>query len=173
LRSRPDGSATRYSHLSERLVSEGDFVGLGDVIGLSGCTGAHCKSDSLFLEFAPSGQIFNTKNRIDPEPCMEADDRTWSITCRDGGRVDDAFRLCLNDMVIGETITGEKNTIGINNIKPGSYKLTLKVIESKDGDGTFKIGLNNGVTFSDGKETVSGTARLNTRESWTIIVPTT
>lgn len=34
-----DGMLTTYSHLSERLVSEGDSVRQGQIIGRSGATG--------------------------------------------------------------------------------------------------------------------------------------
>ena len=51
-----DGFTTRYAHLSETVVKEGDSVKAGDIIGSVGCTGRctgpHCHFEILYHEIA-------------------------------------------------------------------------------------------------------------------------
>ncbi|OZQ71069.1 glucosaminidase domain-containing protein [Paenibacillus taichungensis] len=56
------GMSSRYLHLSEALVTPGQYVSVGDVIGLSGNTG-RSTGPHLHFEMIPEGQ-----EAIDPKP---------------------------------------------------------------------------------------------------------
>ncbi|MGN7309172.1 M23 family metallopeptidase, partial [Bacillus subtilis] len=56
------GMSSRYLHLSEALVTPGQYVSVGDVIGLSGNTG-RSTGPHLHFEMIPEG-----KEAIDPKP---------------------------------------------------------------------------------------------------------
>ena len=65
-----DGAATLYAHLSQKLVSGGQSVGQGALIGLSGNTGKST-GPHLHFEYVPNGEIIGSKDRIDPAPCLQ------------------------------------------------------------------------------------------------------
>lgn len=58
-----DGFVTKYAHLSEIKVKEGDLVTLGQVIGLSGNTGAST-APHLHYEVIKDGQFVDPKDYI-------------------------------------------------------------------------------------------------------------
>ncbi|MGL4745390.1 MAG: M23 family metallopeptidase [Dermatophilaceae bacterium] len=62
-----NGETSWYAHLSERLVSEGDTVMPGDVVGLVGNTG-HSFGSHLHLEIQPDPDVTEA---IDPYPWLE------------------------------------------------------------------------------------------------------
>ena len=55
------GQATLYGHMSQRLVSEGDYVGKGDTIGLVGSTG-YSTGNHLHFEIIIDGTQVNPEN---------------------------------------------------------------------------------------------------------------
>lgn len=60
------GIVTRYGHLSETLVNEGDVVRKGDIIGLEGSTG-RSTGPHLHYEVRYHDRPINPKNFIDPD----------------------------------------------------------------------------------------------------------
>ena len=58
-----DGSATLCAFLAERRVNVNDVVVQGDVIAIGGLTHLH-------FEYFPNGQIYATKQRINPGHCF-------------------------------------------------------------------------------------------------------
>ncbi len=165
-----NGSATLYAHLQSRGVVKGDSVAAGQQIGTADSTGLS-SGPHLHFEYVPNGQIIQSKNRIDPDPCIDAL-ASGSITVRDSGSLaDDSFQLSLDGFVIGATAIGASNTIAINNIIAGQHLLELLVLVAPDNVGTYTVTLNDGITFSDGSTSKSGSPPQGTLVSWTINVP--
>jgi hypothetical protein len=65
-----DGSHTLYAHLEMATVSKNQTVTSGTVIGKANNSGGSSASH-LHLEYAPVGNILQTGNKVDPEPCVE------------------------------------------------------------------------------------------------------
>ena len=168
-----DGSATLYAHLDATSASVGQEVKRGDPIATSdnsgGSTGAH-----LHFEYVPNGEIVQSKNRIDPTPCIQDQTVTGSITVRDNGNLaDDAFAIFLDNIELGTTAIGAANNFAINNLIPGAHVLRLMGIVVPDDIGTYEIQLASGITFSDGTTTRSGVVANQASANFDIIVPTT
>lgn len=166
-----DGSATLYAHLQEAQVAGGEAVERGDVLGLSDDTG-NSTDPHLHFEYVPNGQIIESKQRIDPRPCIQ--DRTveGAITVRDNGNLaDDAFSVFLDGLQIGTTDVGAANTFALNNIVPGDHTLRLTGVVVPDDVGTWEIVLSQGITFSDGTVRKSGVVGLDESVSFGIVVP--
>lgn len=165
-----NGSATLYAHLQNRGVNAGEAVTAGQQIGTADSTGLS-SGPHLHFEYVPNGQIIQSKNRIDPDPCIDAL-ASGSITVRDSGTLaDDAFQISLDGIIIGSTSIGASNTIAINNIIPGPHTLSLLVLIAPDNVGTYTVTLNDGITFSDGTTSKSGAPPQGTTVSWGIEVP--
>jgi murein DD-endopeptidase MepM/ murein hydrolase activator NlpD len=79
------GVQVGYSHLESFVVSEGQPIKTGDLIGYVDSTG-NSTGDHLHLDYAQSGGVDVKKNRSDPMSCLEASDATspwigtWSGT---------------------------------------------------------------------------------------------
>ena len=70
---------------------------------------------------------------------------------RDNGNLaDDAYRILLDNIVLGETAIGASNTFAASNLRKGSHNLTLIAIIAPDNVATYEINLSDGLTFSDG-----------------------
>lgn len=165
-----DGSATLYAHLEERNAQVGDRVSDGDIIGLADSTGKS-KGSHLHFEYVPNGQIIQSKNRIDPDACVNAQAK-GSVTVSDSGNLaDDAFQVSIDGFVIGQTDIGASNTLAISNLKPGTHTLTLVVITAPDDVGTYTVELNDGLTFSDDSDFRSGWAPQGATLTWQFVVP--
>lgn len=165
-----DGAATLYAHLSVRNVAVGDTVTVEQQMGLSGNTGLS-SGPHLHFEYAPSGQLIQSKNRIDPDACV-GEVTSGSITAGDNGSAaDDAFELFLNGISIGETTIGGTNNLSINNLIPGTYTLALTTTVVPDDCSTWFIQLNDGLQFADGGtfRGHSGCSQFNV--SFQIVVP--
>lgn len=68
---------TRYAHLHELYVKEGDIVKKGQLIGIIGATGhvivKHAKADPSHLHF----EVYRGKNRINPLIALFSSDSAW------------------------------------------------------------------------------------------------
>lgn len=170
-----DGSATLYAHLKTMAVMQGR-VEKGQVIGTADSTGQSTGSH-LHFEYVPNGEIILSKNRIDPDQCVNAEGTAQgSITLSDNGpAADDAFSATLDGVFIGSTTLGASNTLAISNLIPGQHTLTVTFtdqIGGAGGVGTLGITLNDGLTFSMGGTQQSATLQtLGDSVSYNIIVP--
>ncbi len=165
-----DGSATLYAHLQQRNVAVGTSVTKGQSIAISDNTGTST-GPHLHFEYVPNGQIFKSKNRIDPDPCIDAL-ASGSITVRDNGSLaDDAFQVFLDNILIGSTAIGASNTLAVNNLIPGNHQLKITAIIAPDNVGTYEITLNDGLTFSGGGTSNSGILAQGSSATFTIVVP--
>ena len=152
----------------------GDPVTAGDTIGTAGATG-RVTGPHLHFEYVPNGEIFGSKNRIDPDACVGVL-LQGSITVSDSGAVaDDAFSISIDGFYIGETAVGASNTLAVSNLRAGQHTLTLTVIYAPDNLGTYTIILQDGWTFSDGSTSKSyqdtGAPGQGASLSWTFTVP--
>jgi murein DD-endopeptidase MepM/ murein hydrolase activator NlpD len=168
-----DGSATLYAHLQSTSVPQGATVKRGDPIARSnnsgGSTGPH-----LHFEYVPNGQIVQSKQRIDPAPCIQDRAASGSITVRDNGNLaDDAFAVYLDGILIGQTAIGASNSIALNNLIPGTRTLSVTAIIAPDNVGTLEIILSSGITFAGGGTTRSTTIPQGGAVVYNIIVPST
>lgn len=165
-----DGSATLYAHLNARNVSNGDPITAGQQLGTAGSTGL-ASGPHLHFEYVPNGQIFGSKQRIDPDACIDAM-ASGSVTVLDSGSAaDDAFSVAIDGFVIGQTSIGGLNTLAINNLKPGAHILTLNVVIAPDNVGTYTVKLNDGLTFFGGGILQTGSAPQGASLDWQINVP--
>jgi len=165
-----DGGATLYAHLLSRSVQAGASVKASQSIGKADSTG-QSTGDHLHFEYVPNGAIILSPNRIDPHACVGAA-VNGSIRVSDNGSLaDDAFRIAIDGLVVGETQIGQANNIAINNLIPGRHRLTLTVIVAPDDVGTYQIDLSNGWRFSDGTTTKSGAPPLGTVVNFDFDVP--
>ena len=180
----PDGSKTKYMHLSGVSVSEKTPVPVtkGQQIGLSGgtrgtpgaggSTGPH-----LHFEYSPNGQIYNndTTSKTDPFPCVTTSDATGSILVNDNGPAnDDVFEVKVDGIVLGRTPKGGSDTFGLNNLRPGTKTLSITCLDDgADGTdaGTLGVALNDGVTFEGGGTTASAEVAQGATVTYRIVVP--
>jgi len=167
-----DGSKSLYAHLQQDGVQKqvGDPVSRGDIIALSdnsgGSSGPH-----LHVEYAPNGKIYDRPSKADPEACV-SQNVTGSITVRDNGSLaDDAFAVAINGLTVCRTTIGASNTCGVGNLRPGSATLTITALIAPDDVGTYEITLAQGLTFSDGSISRSGTISEGGSTSFTINIP--
>ncbi|MDQ3289240.1 MAG: M23 family metallopeptidase [Pseudomonadota bacterium] len=165
-----DGGATLYAHLQRRDVQAGDTVSRGQNLGTANSTGVS-SGPHLHLEYVPNGQIIQSKSRIDPDACVDAQG-SGSVTVSDSGNLaDDAFGVAIDGFVIGQTSIGASNTLAISNLKVGEHTLTLTVLIAPDNVGTYTVTLNDGLKFADGSTRKSGTAPRGATLNWKFIVP--
>lgn len=165
-----DGGATLYAHLENRSVNKGDVVKAGETIGTADSTGLST-GPHLHFEYVPNGQLIKSKNRIDPDACIDAL-ASGSVNVRDSGSLaDDAFAVSIDGFNIGQTTVGGSNTLAISNLKPGSHTLGLAVIVAPDNVGTYTVTLNDGLKFSDGTTSKTGSAPLGSFLTWSFNVP--
>jgi murein DD-endopeptidase MepM/ murein hydrolase activator NlpD len=165
-----DGSATLYAHLEQRNVAVGTTVTKGQSIATSDNSGTST-APHLHFEYVPNGQIFKSKNRIDPDACIDAL-ASGSITVRDNGSAaDDAFQVFMDNNLIGSTEIGASNTLAVNNLIPGNHQLKITAIIAPDNVGTYEITLNDGLTFSGGGASASGILAQGASTTFTIAVP--
>jgi hypothetical protein len=123
------------------------------------------------MEYVPNGQIIQSKSRIDPDACMDAEG-SGSVTVSDSGNLaDDAFGVAIDGFSIGQTAIGASNTLAISNLKVGQHTLTLTVVVAPDNVGTYTVRLNDGLKFNDGSTSKSGSAAAGATLSWGFIVP--
>lgn len=165
---------TRYFHLQtgSLRVKANDPVVKGAVIALSDTTG-RTKEPHLHFEYATSGATFNTRGRINPGPCI-GEGVNGSIRIRDNGNLaDDAFRVAVDGLVLGETSIGQPNSFAINGLRPGQHSLVVTAIVAPDNVGTLQIDLNNGWLFTDGTATKSDTLTQGQAKTYTFNVPNT
>ena len=165
-----NGGATLYAHLEQRLAQAGATVTRGQQIGVSDNTG-QSTGPHLHFEYVPNGQIIQSKNRIDPDACVNTL-ASGSITVRDNGNIaDDAFEVYLDGILIGSTAIGASNTLAINNLIPGNHTLRLVAIVAPDNVGTYEIRLSDGLTFAGSLSVVSGVISQGGSATYTIVVP--
>lgn len=168
-----DGSQTLYAHLLMDSVGpndEGKVVKKGDVIAKSNNSGGS-SGPHLHMEYAPNGKFFNSGKKVDPHPCIGAN-VSGSITVRDNGTLaDDAFRVSLDGAVLGTTAIGASNTFAVNNIRSGTHTLTILCTIAPDDVGTYEITLSQGLTFSGGGTSRSGTLTQGGTVTFTINAP--
>lgn len=95
-----------------------------------------------------------------------------AIVVRDNGSAaDDIFEVALDGTVMGYTSKGGSGQFRIKNLRPGEHTLRLKTVEDDSPPGTWQITLNDGLTFSDGYTTKSGSLSLGSSTSFTVLVP--
>lgn len=170
-----NGSATLYAHLSARLVQEGTIgtpttVTAGQLIGQSGSTG-QSTGPHLHFEYVPNGAIIRSPSRIDPTPCV-GNTVNGSIRVFDNGTAaDDSFRITLDGVVLGETAIGQANTFAANNLIQGNHTLVITVLIAPDNVGTYQVDLSQGITFSDGTTSKSGSPPQGQSVQYIIVVP--
>lgn len=165
-----DGGATLYAHLETRNVQAGSAVTKGQKIATSDNTGTST-GPHLHFEYVPNGEIIQSKNRIDPDACIDTL-ASGSITVRDNGTLaDDAFQVFLDDILIGSTSIGASNTLAVNNLIPGNHQLKITAIIAPDNVGTYEITLNDGLTFSGDGTSTSGILAQGASATFTIVVP--
>lgn len=165
-----DGSATLYAHLQTRGVQAGDTVTKGQTIATSNNTGIS-SGPHLHFEYVPNGQIIQSKSRIDPDACVDSEG-SGSVTVSDSGSLaDDAFAVAIDGFSIGQTAIGASNTLAISNLKVGQHTLTLSVTVAPDDVGTYTVVLNDGLIFTDGTVSKTGSAPQGATLSWEFIVP--
>lgn len=165
-----DGGATLYAHLQTRGVQAGDRVTRGQNIGTANNTGLS-SGPHLHFEYVPNGQIIQSKSRIDPDACVDAQG-SGSVTVSDSGSLaDDAFGVSIDGFSIGQTAIGASNTLAISNLKVGQHTLTLTVLIAPDNVGTYTVRLNDGLRFTDGSTSKSGSAPQGATLSWQFVVP--
>lgn len=165
-----DGSASLLAHLSSRSVAKGAPVSRGDPIGLSGNTGLS-SGPHLHMEYVPNGQIIQSKNRIDPVPCIGSTTE-GSITVSDNGSLaDDAFEVFFDGVRIGATSIGGANTLSVSNLIPGDHSLRIVAIIAPDDVGTYQIVLADGLTFAGGGTSQSGVIGQGESATFTVNVP--
>ena len=160
-----------YMPISGFNVQTGNSVKAGQMIATSGNTGKST-GPHLHFEYVPNGEIIQSKERIDPEPCISAGNADGSLTVRDNGSLaDDAFEVFLNDIPIGSTQIGASNSIALSNLRPGNHTLKLLCTIAPDNTGTYEILLAKGLKFESGSERVSGTLPQGGSASWGMLVP--
>lgn len=165
-----DGGATLYAHLQRRDVQTGQRVTQGQGIGTANNTGLS-SGPHLHMEYVPNGQIIQSKSRIDPDACIDAQG-SGSVTVSDSGNLaDDAFGVAIDGFSIGQTAIGASNTLAISNLKVGSHTLALRVLVAPDNVGTYTVRLNDGLRFADGSTVKSGSAPQGATLSWQFVVP--
>lgn len=165
-----DGGATLYAHLQRRDVQNGQRVNQGQQIGTANNTGLS-SGPHLHMEYVPNGQIIQSKSRIDPDACMDAQG-SGSVTVSDSGSLaDDAFGVAIDGFSIGQTAIGASNTLAISNLKVGRHTLTLTVLVAPDNVGTYTVQLNDGLKFMDGSTSKSGSAPEGATLNWDFVVP--
>lgn len=165
-----DGSSTLYAHLEHRHVQDGATVTRGQRIATSDNSGTS-SGPHLHLEYVPNGEIFGSKDRIDPNACVGTT-ASGSITVSDNGPVaDDAFEVFLDGHRIGATSIGASNTIALNNLIPGNHALRITAIVAPDNAGTYQVTLGDGLTFFGGGTSTSGTLSQGASATFTIVVP--
>lgn len=165
-----DGGATLYAHLQRRDVQNGQSVTQGQQIGTANNTGLS-SGPHLHMEYVPNGQIIQSKSRIDPDACIDAQG-SGSVTVSDSGSLaDDAFGVAIDGFSIGQTAIGASNTLAISNLKVGSHTLTMTVLVAPDDVGTYTVQLNDGLKFTDGTTSKSGSAPQGATLSWGFVVP--
>jgi murein DD-endopeptidase MepM/ murein hydrolase activator NlpD len=165
-----DGGATLYAHLQRRDVQNGARVTQGQQIGTANNTGLS-SGPHLHMEYVPNGQIIQSKSRIDPDACMDAQG-SGSVTVSDSGSLaDDAFGVAIDGFSIGQTAIGASNTLAISNLKVGQHTLTLTVLTAPDNVGTYTVQLNDGLRFTDGSTSKSGSAPQGATLNWAFVVP--
>lgn len=166
-----DGGATLYAHLQTRAVQERATVTEGQPIGISDNTGAS-EGPHLHFEYVPNGKIIQSKNRIDPFPCIGAQLASGSITVRDNGNAaDDAFRVFFDGVLLGQTAVGQLNSLAVSNLRPGTHQLQIVAIIAPDDDGTYEVSLSNGLTFSDSTTSKVGDLTQGGSVTFSVIVP--
>lgn len=170
-----DGSQTLYAHLVMDSVGksdEGRVVKKGDPIAKANNSGGSSASH-LHMEYAPNGKFFAKGIKVDPHPCIGTN-VSGSITVRDNGTAaDDAFRVSLDGTVLGTTAIGASNTFAVNNIRAGTHTLTIVCTIAPDDVGTYEVTLSQGLTFSGGGTSRSGTLTQGGTITFTINAPTT
>ena len=166
-----DGSATLYGHLQSANVQVGDRVSRGDLIALSDDSGGST-APHLHLEYVPNGQIVQSKERIDPLPCIQEPTASGDITVRDNGSLaDDAFAVHFDGILLGTTSIGGANSFAISNLLPGAHVLSVTGVIVPDNVGTYEVVLSGGITFSDGTLRRSGVVQAGETVNFSIIVP--
>jgi len=97
-----------------------------------------------------------------------------SITVYDNGNApDDIFEVALDGTVVGRTNKGGSGQFRLKNLRPGNHTLSLTTVEDDSPPGTFAISLADGITFSNGSTSYSGTASLGQKVDFGIVVPKT
>lgn len=165
-----DGGATLYAHLQTRDVQQNDRVRQGQTIGTANNTGLS-SGPHLHFEYVPNGEIIQSKSRIDPDACVDAQG-SGSVTVSDSGSLaDDAFGVAIDGYFIGQTSIGASNTLAISNLKVGQHTLTLTVLIAPDNVGTYTVQLNDGLKFADGSTSKRGSAPQGATLNWQFVVP--
>ena len=165
-----DGSATLYAHLEQRGVNVGDSVNSSQQIGTADNTGTST-GPHLHFEYVPNGQIIQSKGRIDPDACIGAL-ADGSITVRDNGNLaDDAFEVRFDGILLGSTTIGAANTLAVSNLLPGAHTVTLTATIAPDNVGTYEISLNDGLVFTSGGTSRSGTLPQGGSVNFAVDVP--
>lgn len=165
-----DGGATLYAHLQRRDVEQHAAVTKGQQIGTANNTGLS-SGPHLHMEYVPNGAIVQSRNRIDPDACINGG-ASGSVTVRDSGNLaDDAFEVLIDGVSVGRTEVGASNTLSVSNLRAGNHTLELKVLVAPDDVGTYAIELSDGLTFADGSTSRVGQARQGASVTWQFIAP--
>jgi murein DD-endopeptidase MepM/ murein hydrolase activator NlpD len=165
-----DGGATLYAHLQRRDVGDGDTIAAGQLIGTANSTGLS-SGPHLHLEYVPNGEIIRARGRIDPDACVNGEG-SGSVTVSDSGTIaDDAFEAAIDGFSIGQTQIGASNTLEISNLRSGEHTLALTVLIAPDNAGTYTVQLSDGLVFTDGSTSKTGTAAQGATVSWQFMVP--
>lgn len=163
--------STLYAHLRHggAAVPEGARVAAGDLIGYSGNTGTS-SGPHLHLEYAPAGSIFETDDKVDPEPCL-AQMPGGSLVVRDNGSLhDDAFAVSLGGRTICRTRIGEANACSLGGLRAGTYRIAVSILTAPDGQGTFEVASQDPRIRVDGQKLVSGTVKLGESLEYDLVV---
>lgn len=165
-----DGGATLYAHLQRRDVGEHAVVTKGQQIGTANNTGLS-SGPHLHMEYVPNGAIVQSKNRINPDACINGG-ASGSVTVRDSGNLaDDSFEVFIDGVSVGRTEIGASNTLAISNLRAGNHALELTVLVAPDDVGTYTVELSDGLRFADGSTTKVGNARQGASVTWQFIAP--
>jgi murein DD-endopeptidase MepM/ murein hydrolase activator NlpD len=170
-----DRSETLYGHLVVDSITPaqvGKVVKKGDIIAKSDNSGGS-SAPHLHVEYAPNGKLLNKGKgiKVDPLPCIGTN-ISGSITVSDNGTLaDDAFQVSLDGIVLGTTAIGASNTFAANNIRSGTHTLTILCTVAPDDVGTYEATLAQGITFSGGGTSRSGTLAQGGSVSFPIIAP--
>jgi len=166
-----DGSSTLYGHLQDgsAVFKVGEAVEAGQVIAKSGNTGTS-EGPHLHFEYAPDGKTHVLATKVNPEPCI-GKIVGGALTVADNGTLaDDAFIVLFNNAEICRTEIGQPNNCAINDLRPGTYTITVVALVVPDNAGTYSITVNVDSLQIDGSKSASNVIPTGGRANHTLTV---